>query len=924
MAANGSCACPTGYALSADASTCLPTQVAGVLGYIQQLLACVQQDPLCTACGSATTCNVCQAGYIPVGGVCQCNAALIKGCKTPRTCASCKAPFYAANATASAVVTGGACVCPEGYALTASGTMETCVPCLGNLTSPSLPQSLGSDSLGQDLQAFAGRAAKAPGPTDASGPHAAKSGVTVPDGAFCQLDGPASPLHYLTYNASYLGPSRQCYVSSEGANRRTSFARFREVLGVVGAELERFDAVCLATALHRMAALGAAPEHCAAVTAAPEFARLTAAIDYRSIGELLDAFARAAEAQLTTNMLHAYAKLEHNPGALLPAAAEAALRLLPTFTPQALSNTLWAFSKLGFDNRALFDAMNRRILATLPDFSMQNLANAARPPCCSHFRSYSRAILRLIAWAYGNLGYDAGDDFWEGLGDAAVRCLGAATPQHKANLVWALARLGRRHSALLQACEAAAAATAADFQPQALANFVWAYATLGEPLGGACLAALVAQAQRELRHFTEQNLSNLAWALATLGARQPVETEPAMVGAVAHAVAGGASGANLQELCNTAWALARLRHYDAAVMDRLASEACARMGSFCPQHLSNLVWALGHLMHDHAPLLASAETRALAILNDLSLQHISNLLWAYAVLGAVPERLAAACAGEFKRRLPQEPFTLQQLTNLLWSLCLAQKCDLELWRGIMAAVGAATLQHLDDEGLTQIFQVHVSQLQRDVARLLHSLGMPHELEALAADGLFSVDIALPGECIALEVDGPHHFTVNTRTPGGRMVARHRLLNAAGWAVISVPFFLWSGLNDALCESANLSAPGGALINQRILDASSPEEVLEVIDGELALLDAVNMSTAVGRMGKMKADAHSLALAIESPSFGELPARNVAKFLHGFATMGHHPGNAFLAAYTAQAAARDVLFVSVLFVSVAGHLGLHVV
>ena len=34
--------------------------------------------------------------------------------------------------------------------------------------------------------------------------------------------------------------------------------------------------------------------------------------------------------------------------------------------------------------------------------------------------------------------------------------------------VWALARLGRRHGALLRAAEAMAAATAADFQPQAL------------------------------------------------------------------------------------------------------------------------------------------------------------------------------------------------------------------------------------------------------------------------------------------------------------------------------------------------------------------------------------------------------------------------------------------------------------------------
>lgn len=39
------------------------------------------------------------------------------------------------------------------------------------------------------------------------------------------------------------------------------------------------------------------------------------------------------------------------------------------------------------------------------------------------------------AWAYGNLGYDAGSEFWDALGDAAVRCMSSATPQHKANLV---------------------------------------------------------------------------------------------------------------------------------------------------------------------------------------------------------------------------------------------------------------------------------------------------------------------------------------------------------------------------------------------------------------------------------------------------------------------------------------------------------
>ena len=43
-------------------------------------------------------------------------------------------------------------------------------------------------------------------------------------------------------------------------------------------DLERFDAVCLATTLHRMAALGAPPERCALAMERSEFARLTAAI----------------------------------------------------------------------------------------------------------------------------------------------------------------------------------------------------------------------------------------------------------------------------------------------------------------------------------------------------------------------------------------------------------------------------------------------------------------------------------------------------------------------------------------------------------------------------------------------------------------------------------------------------------------------
>ena len=54
---------------------------------------------------------------------------------------------------------------------------------------------------------------------------------------------------------------------------------------------------------------------------------------------------------------------------------------------------------------------------------------------------------------------------------------------------------------------------------------------------------------------------------------------------------------------------------------------------------------------------------------------------------------------------------------------------------------------------------------------------------------------IAGEKIALEVDGPHHFTVNTLQPLGETQARRKLLLVRGWTVISIPFFNWSNQSE---------------------------------------------------------------------------------------------------------------------------------
>lgn len=52
-----------------------------------------------------------------------------------------------------------------------------------------------------------------------------------------------------------------------------------------------------------------------------------------------------------------------------------------------------------------------------------------------------------------------------------------------------------------------------------------------------------------------------------------------------------------------------------------------------------------------------------------------------------------------------------------------------------------------------------------------------------------------GQRIAIEADGPHHFTANGVQPLGEMRARYRLLDARGWSVLSVPLLVWKAHSD---------------------------------------------------------------------------------------------------------------------------------
>ena len=66
-----------------------------------------------------------------------------------------------------------------------------------------------------------------------------------------------------------------------------------------------------------------------------------------------------------------------------------------------------------------------------------------------------------------------------------------------------------------------------------------------------------------------------------------------------------------------------------------------------------------------------------------------------------------------------------------------------------------------------------SRFHMDVSEKLHFMGIAHEDEFLTEDGCFSIDIVVTGPKgpVAIEVDGPYHYTVNTLNPLGSTLIR---------------------------------------------------------------------------------------------------------------------------------------------------------
>lgn len=447
---------------------------------------------------------------------------------------------------------------------------------------------------------------------------------------------------------------------------------------------------------------------------------------------------------------------------------------------------------------------------------------------------YSLATLRiqhrgLIDRAMGSqlkAGTPSQPSFIDRLAQALVELgFDRAYPQSVSNCMWAVAKLEFRHDALMHSCmQRAVTLQFSRFSSHELSNCLYAAATLDfnmKDSGDAKLiSAFICDCIRACRrmgfqHFTEQGLINIFWAAATLHYRDLLTADFVhdFVDAwLTHVACCGFHKFTEQGISNMFVSLFKLRHYNAEFLSRLTTHVMeGRLALFSQQHLTNIIhglatfWALSNDF-----VLAWSKCIDDSAAQMFPSQSVTLSLWSLAMWytmlseGTLPpadrgtlEAADRAFLALFRRLLHiydthRGSITRESLTRVHQVLDLVPRG--KALRGMHAAMSSACFEAARDR--PQIS----SDFHDQVFRSLKALGYDVTQEVKTLDGAMTVDIALStrdGRCIAIEVDGPCHFSSNApyRLNGASRMRNAMLLQRAFDRVVSVPFHEWSNLSE---------------------------------------------------------------------------------------------------------------------------------
>lgn len=378
-----------------------------------------------------------------------------------------------------------------------------------------------------------------------------------------------------------------------------------------------------------------------------------------SLAQLVQRQAQAFDPAQASTALCRLVKLMQPPLSLSDeACARTALQLvqlaesrLPAMGANDLAKTAWAVATLGFRSQAFLSSLLQRLGGRVQELSGRGTASMLW--ALAKLGSDDEALIRqLVAKAGDNVGVLRRYDIFN-----TLQAMVMLRPEWRdAGLV---GKLVERAQPQLE-----------DFNRHQVVDTAYALAVLQHNDPG-FTQQLLRQAASSSSQLNATAVSDLLWAMAKL--RQGSADRRLVQALIAQAKElGTRSGLKVstQRMCNLAWALVALRHYDRDLMQLLVQEASSRMAANQLDHntLANLLRAMAVLGHDDAHFVNDAVNAVFQLLHQSdnvsyprhTRKVLCNVLWALSMLqhdaASVAEPLINAAVIALLTQIDQEPW----------------------------------------------------------------------------------------------------------------------------------------------------------------------------------------------------------------------------------------------------------------------------